>query len=61
MTSGNQSLNLLGKKVRLKMLKVKAQLPKSSLMKMNHLKYLLSMTNGEVPKVELGQIIEVRS
>ena len=60
MTSGNQSLSLLGKKVRIKNSEGEGQVTKVEFYEDAPPKISVLMNNGEVPKVELGQIIEVK-
>ena len=60
MASGNQSLNLLGKKVRLKNVEGEGQVTKVEFSENEPPKVSVLMANGEVPTIELGQIAEVR-
>jgi flagellar basal-body rod modification protein FlgD len=60
MTSGNQSLNLLGKKVRVKNIEGEGKVSTVEFNADESPKLSVIMNNGEIPKVELGQIIEVR-
>ena len=59
MTSGTQSLGLLGKKVRVKDIKGVGRVSKIEFQDNSPPIVSISMSNGEIPKVELGQIIEV--
>lgn len=60
MTSGTQSLGLLGKKVRVKDMEGEGIVNKIEFYDNSPPKVSVTMTNGEVPKVELGQITEVK-
>lgn len=60
MTSGTQSLSLLGKKVRVKNIEGEGQVSKVEFYEDAPPKVSVIMSNGEIPKVELGDIIEVR-
>ncbi len=59
MTSGNQSLALLGKKVKIKNTDGEAQVSKVEFYENEPPKVSVIMHNGEISKVELGQIVEV--
>lgn len=61
MTSGNQSLNLLGKKVRIKNVTGEGVVTKVEFFEQAPPKVSVLMDNGEIPQIELGQIVEVRS
>ncbi|CEG57450.1 flagellar hook assembly protein FlgD [Legionella fallonii] len=60
MTSGNQSLSLLGKKVRLKNVEGEGRVSTVEFHDKEPPQITVIMNNGEIPKVELGQIIEVK-
>ncbi|KGP63303.1 hypothetical protein EP47_09225 [Legionella norrlandica] len=60
MTSGNQSLSLLGKMVKIKNSEHEGKVSKVEFYEGAPPKISIIMNNGEVSKVELGQIIEVR-
>ncbi len=60
MTSGNQSLNLLGKKVRLQNAEGEGRVSTVEFHTDEPPKVTVIMDNGEIPKVDLGQIIEVK-
>lgn len=60
MTSGNQSLNLLGKTVKIKNSEEEGKVTKVEFFDNAAPKVSIAMNNGEISKVELGQIIEVR-
>ncbi|RUR18237.1 flagellar hook capping protein [Legionella sp. km535] len=60
MTSGTQSLSLLGKKVRVKDIEGEGQVTKIEFIKDSPPLVTIAMSNGDIPKVELGQITEVR-
>jgi flagellar basal-body rod modification protein FlgD len=60
MTSGNQSLSLLGKNVRIKNMEGEGKVTKVTFYEDAPPQVSVAMSNGEVPKIELGQITEVR-
>lgn len=60
MTSGNQSLSLLGKMVRLKNSEGEGKVSKVEFYEDAPPKVSVIMNNGEISKVDLGQVIEVR-
>lgn len=60
MTSGTQSLALLGKKVRVKNIEGEGQVSKVEFYEDAPPKVSVIMSNGEIPKVSLGDITEVR-
>ncbi len=60
MTSGNQSLNLLGKKVRIKNVEGEGRVSTVEFHDKEPPQITVIMNNGEIPKVDLGQIIEVK-
>ncbi|MCL9682638.1 flagellar hook assembly protein FlgD [Legionella maioricensis] len=60
MTSGNQSLSLLGKKVRLKNAEDEGKVSTVEFHTDEPPKVTVIMNNGEITKVDLGQIIEVK-
>jgi flagellar basal-body rod modification protein FlgD len=61
MTSGNQSLNLLGKKVKLQNVEGEGVVSKIEFLEKQPPKVSVTMSNGEVPSIELSQIVEVWS
>ncbi|WP_298626868.1 flagellar hook capping FlgD N-terminal domain-containing protein [uncultured Legionella sp.] len=60
MTSGNQSLALLGKKVRVKNIEGEGVVSKIEFYDNEPPKISVTMNNGEIPKVSLLDIREVR-
>lgn len=60
MSSGTQSLSLLGRTVRVKNMEGEGQVTKVEFVEKASPKVSVAMSNGEVPKVELGDILEVR-
>lgn len=60
MTSGTQSLALLGKKVRVKNIEGEGVVSKVEFYDNAPPKVSVTMNNGEVPKVALGEITEVK-
>lgn len=60
MNSGTQSLALLGKKVRVKNIEGEGQVSKVEFYEDAPPKVSVIMSNGEIPKVSLGDITEVR-
>lgn len=60
MTSGNQSLSLLGKKVRLKNIEGEGRVSTVEFHDNEPPQITVSMNHGETSKVDLGQIIEVK-
>jgi flagellar basal-body rod modification protein FlgD len=61
MTSGTQSLALLGKKVRVKNIEGEGVVSKVEFYDNEPPKISVTMTNEEIPKVLLGEITEVKS
>lgn len=60
MTTSNQSLNLLGKKVKLKNSEGEGHVATVEFAANENPKLTVIMNNGEIPKVDLSQIIEVK-
>lgn len=60
MTSSNQSLALLGKKVRIQNSDAEGQVSKVEFTEHEGPKISVIMNNGEIPQVTLAQIIEVK-
>jgi flagellar basal-body rod modification protein FlgD len=60
MTSGTQSLGLLGKRVKIKNAEGEGQVSKVEFIANAPPKVSVAMNNGEISKIELGEIIEVK-